>query len=170
MAALGSHYAEYRKRVPMLIPGYASATLTSSTLTQWWGDRCPGPRVARRQAARGLRVLGDLGLSRRGRRAGLVRHLRPRPRDPQGPRERARARQLGGGGRDRRCRTHQGGRLQVAHLLHRVQRGGQGSAARGRLRVDAGHPPDLGVRAAARIDHGAVVAALRHRRRIAAFR
>ena len=31
-------------------------------------------------------------------------------------------------------------------------------------------PPDLGFRAAARIDHGAVVAALRHRRRLAALR
>ena len=66
--------------------------------------------MARRQAAGRFRLLVDLGLPRRGRHPGLVRHLRSRSGDADRPRAGTRAERLGGRGRRRRGRAHQGRR------------------------------------------------------------
>ena len=124
--------------------------------------------MARGQAAGRLRLLGDLGLSRRGRHPGVVRYLRPGSRDAGGAGARARAEQLGGRGRRRRGRTHQGRRLSDAHLLHGLR--GLGDQARRPLPVGARDSSRFGVRAAAGADHRAVVTAFRHRSRFGALR
>ncbi len=83
--------------------------------------------MARRQTAGRLRVLVDLGLPRRGRHPGVVRHLRPGPSDVRRPGAGTGAERLGGRGRRRRSRTHQGRRVSDAHLLHGLLGGGQRS-------------------------------------------
>ena len=89
--------------------------------------------MARRQAAGRFRLLRDLGLPRRGRHPGVVRHLRPRPRALADLAQELGLNTWAVEDAVAEAGTHQGRRVPDAHLLHGL-RGGR-RAARRRLRV-----------------------------------
>ena len=125
MAALGTRYAEYRQRVPMLVPGVRSVTRHDGGVTdirgRVWRDGKPQDdfefsAISDYLAEDDTLVWCDIYDPDHA----ILKDLA----------QRARSRQLGGGGRDRRRGTHQGRRLPIPHLLHGVRGDGQGPGAR----------------------------------------